>query len=137
MIYIYAFCFLIRKVRHEACVFLSEGTIRFSSNKSNIQKLTRQMQRKVHLYFLYGSSPSQCLLHIAWIWLIIELHYVENKTKRSIARHLRISISQEQYLIDSTGSSLILIFLKVCLLLGSFITRSNILWIAITKRCGL
>ena len=33
----------------------------------------------------------------------------------------------EQYLIDSTGSSLIKIFLKVPLLLGSFITRTNIL----------
>ena len=33
----------------------------------------------------------------------------------------------EQYLIDSTGSSLIQILLKVPLLLGSFITRTNIL----------
>ena len=26
-------------------------------------------------------------------WRITELHFVENKTKRSIARHLRISVS--------------------------------------------
>ena len=43
----------------------------------------------------------------------------------------------EQYLIDSTASSLILIFIKVRLLLGLFNTRTNILRVAITKRCGL
>ena len=70
MIYIYAFCFLIRKVRHETCVFHAEGTMRFSFNKTNIQK-------------------------------------INEKNPTSYLREM------EQYLIDSTGSSSILILLKV------------------------
>ena len=45
--YIYAFCFLIRKVRHEACVFHAEGTMRFSFNKNSIQKLTRKIPQAI------------------------------------------------------------------------------------------
>ena len=48
------------------------------------------------MYFLHVrkesfSMPAPYTLDLRW--RITELHFVENKTKRSIARHLRISVS--------------------------------------------
>ena len=66
-------------MRHEPCVFHAEGTMRFSSNKDNIKKLTRQIQRKTTC----SSCTEAVLLNAAPYsldlrWRIIELHFVEN-----------------------------------------------------------
>ena len=77
-------------MRHEVCVFHPEGTIRFCSNKID----ATSSKKKPLVFSLRKQSfsmPAPYSLDLRWRF--IELHFVENKTKRSIARHLRISTS--------------------------------------------
>ena len=44
------------------------------------------------------SMPAPCSLDLCW--RIVELHFVENKTKRSIARHLSLSMSTVHHILQ-------------------------------------